>query len=75
MYICKVIYLVAFSFLGIAKENLRRKHPDLMKKFSMMRFAHGPDKRPAEKPMPAPPKVKPFLITFALMMGTDVVFP
>ena len=45
------------GFAGIAKENLRAKNPELMKKFSVMRFAQGAIQRPAEKPLPLPPKV------------------
>ena len=44
-------------FPGVAKENLRKKYPDLMKKFSVMRFAHGANQRAVDKPLPLPPKV------------------
>ncbi|XP_057524313.1 uncharacterized protein LOC130804017 isoform X2 [Amaranthus tricolor] len=40
----------------VAKENLKAKNPDLMKKFSVMRFAQAANQRAAEKPLPLPPK-------------------
>lgn len=46
MFIC-ILACLPHVLSGIAKGNLRKKHPDLMKKFSMMRFTHGP----------SPPKV------------------
>ena len=54
------IYFYSFptcDFPGVAKENLKIKSPYLMKKFSVMRFAHGPNQRAAEKPLPFSPKV------------------
>ena len=41
----------------MAKENLKTKNADLMKKFSVMRFAHEANQRAAEKPFSLPPKV------------------
>ena len=54
----RYVYLfLTLDFSGIAKENLREKSPELMKKFSVMRFAQGAIQRPAEKPLPLSPKV------------------
>ena len=53
------IYFYSFptcDFPGVAKENLRTKKSNLMKKFSVMRFAHGANQRAAKKPFPLPPK-------------------
>ncbi|XP_057546647.1 uncharacterized protein LOC130825435 [Amaranthus tricolor] len=40
----------------IAKENLRAKSPELMKKFSVLTLAQGAIQRPEDKPLPLPPK-------------------
>ena len=56
-FLSQVYYFLTLDFSGIAKENLRAKNPNLMKKFSVMRFAQGANQRAAEKPLPLPPKV------------------
>ncbi|XP_057538008.1 uncharacterized protein LOC130815535 [Amaranthus tricolor] len=48
--------LLSASGITVTKENLKAKNPDLMKKFSVMRFAHEANQRAAEKPLPLPPK-------------------
>ncbi|XP_057527555.1 uncharacterized protein LOC130806469 isoform X2 [Amaranthus tricolor] len=40
----------------IAKQNLRAKSPELMKKFSVLRLASGAIQRAEDKPLPLPPK-------------------
>ena len=54
--LCVYLFLT-FDFLGVAKENLKAKNPDLMNKFSVMRFAQGANQRATEKPLSLPPKV------------------
>ena len=46
-----LLYVYLFltcDFSGVAKENLKAKNPDLMKKFNVMRFAQGANQRAAE---------------------------
>ena len=56
-FLSYVYSFLTCDFSGVAKENLRTKNSDMMKKFSVMRFAHGASQRAAEKPLPLPPKV------------------
>ena len=41
LFFLYVYLFLTCDFSGVAKENLRIKHSDLMKKFSVMRFAYG----------------------------------
>ncbi|XP_057527557.1 uncharacterized protein LOC130806469 isoform X4 [Amaranthus tricolor] len=50
------LFLTGESYAGIAKQNLRAKSPELMKKFSVLRLASGAIQRAEDKPLPLPPK-------------------
>ena len=53
---CAYLFLTC-GYPGVAKENLRKKNPNLMKKFSVIRFGRDTSQRATDKPLPLPPKV------------------